>query len=135
VSGVPLVVLDASVGVKWFRDERGSAEAQRLLQDQREGVVVLHVTEHFLAEVLSVVNRRLGPTAIIPAWDAVILAEIEVHPLTPELVGEAARQCVLLGCSFYDALAPALAVLLGGELCSADRRAHKAFAGVRLLGS
>ena len=134
MSDSPVVVLDASVGAKWFRDEPGSAEAMRLLDDQRDGHVALHVPEHFVVEVLSVVNRRFGPAAVIPAWDLAVLAGIEVHPLTPELVGEAARQCAVLGCSLYDALAPALAVLLGGELCSADRRAHGGVEGVRLIG-
>ena len=63
-----------------------------------------------------------------------MLSELHVHALSPELVGEAARQCALLGCTFYDALAPALAVLIGGELISADRCAHGAFEHVRILG-
>ena len=134
MNGAPILVLDASVGVKWFRDEEGSAEARQLLGDQRESNVMLHAPAHFAVEVLSVVNRSFGSAAIISAGELLVLSGIEFHSLTPEVVGEAARQCVLLGCSFYDALAPALAVLLGGELCSADRRAHEAFAGVRLLG-
>ena len=80
------------------------------------------------------VGRLFGPAAIIPAWDAIMLSELHIHALSPELVGEAARQCALLGCTFCDALAPALAVLLGGELVSADRCAHGGFGHVRLLG-
>lgn len=128
------VVLDASVGVKWFRDEPGSAEAHGLLAQHADGAIALHVTEHFVTELLAVVNRQSGPVALIPVWDAVMLAQIEIHPLSAELVGESARQCALLGCTLYDALAPALAVLLGGELVSADRRAHAGYTGVRILG-
>jgi len=134
VSGRTLVVLDASVGVKWFRDEEGSSEANLLLVAQSKGSIDLHVSEHFVVETLSVINRSFGPLAIIPAGDALTMAEIEVHPLTPELVGETARQCALLGCTFYDALAPALAILLSAELWSADRRAHSAVPDVRLIG-
>jgi predicted nucleic acid-binding protein len=57
-----------------------------------------------------------------------------IHRSTNEVVREAAVQCELLGCSFYDALAPALAVLLGATLVSADARAHSRFPGVRLIG-
>jgi len=134
VSGVALVVLDASVGVKWFRDEDGSSEANLLLAAHREGSIDLHVSEHFVVETLSVINRSFGPSAVIPAEDALMMAEIAVHPLTPEVVGEAARQCALLGCTFYDALAPALAILLGAEFWSADRRAHGAVPDVHLIG-
>ncbi len=134
MSSATPAALDASVGVKWFRDESGSAQARALLNQHAEGTLVLHVAEHFVTELLGVVNRQFGAREIIPAWDAIALAQIEIHPLSDELVGEAARQCALLGCTFYDALAPALAVLLGGELVSADRRAHAGFADVRLIG-
>ena len=60
-------------------------------------------------------------------------AGVDVVPLTDEVVREAAAQCGALGCSFYDALAPACAVLLGATLVSADARAHSAFPGVRLI--
>jgi hypothetical protein len=49
------------------------------------------------------------------------------------VIAEAARQCDALGCSFYDALAPACAVLLDATLASADARAHGAFPGVHLI--
>lgn len=130
-----MVVLDASVGVKWFRDEPGSGEMRRLIRDHADGVIAIHVAEHFVVETLGVVNRWFGPAAILPAWDAITLAQIEVHALNPELVGEAARQCALLGCTFYDALAPALAVIMGAELVSADRRAHGAVAKARVVGA
>lgn len=134
MSGAPVVVLDASVGVKWFRDEAGSAQARAILRDHADGHIALHAAEHFTVETLGVMTRLFGPAAVIPAWDAIMLADMDIHNLTPELIGEAARQCALLGCTFYDALAPALAVLLGGELVSADRRAHGAFERVRIVG-
>ena len=128
-----MVVLDASVGVKWFRDEPGSAQARAILRDHADGRIALHAAEQFTVETLGAVSRLFGPAAIIPAWDAIMLSDLQVHALSPELVGAAARQCALLGCTFYDALAPALAVLLGGELVSADRRAHGGFEHVRIL--
>lgn len=135
MSSVTPVVLDASVGVKWFREEHGSVQARELLHQHAEGTLALHVAEHFVTELLAVVHRQFSVKEIIPAWEAIALAQIEIHPLSDELVGEAARQCALLGCTFYDALAPALAVLLGGELVSADRRAHSRFADARFIES
>ncbi|MHB1340439.1 MAG: PIN domain-containing protein [Coriobacteriia bacterium] len=51
-------------------------------------------------------------------------AGITILPLTDEVVHEAAHQAEALGCSLFDALAPACAVLLGATLVSADARAH-----------
>jgi len=61
-------------------------------------------------------------------------AGIAVIPLTDEVVREAARQCSVLGCTFYDALAPACATLLSATLVSADAKAHGRYPGVRLIG-
>jgi predicted nucleic acid-binding protein len=54
-------------------------------------------------------------------------------PLSDRVVREALVQCRVLGCTFYDALAPALATIHGATLSSADRRAHGGFEGVVLL--
>jgi predicted nucleic acid-binding protein len=132
MSAAPLV-LDASVGVKWFRDERGSDDARGLLADALEGRAELVAPVHFAHEVLGAVRRDFGPRDVTDAWD-VVNASVLLTPLTREVVVEAAGQCEALGCAFYDALSPALAELLGGQLVSADARAHAAYPGVRLLG-
>ncbi|MBA4370274.1 MAG: hypothetical protein C0418_01695 [Coriobacteriaceae bacterium] len=134
MSGPATIVLDASVGVKWFRKEAGSSEAAALYGDAVAGRVRLTVPVHFMHEFLSVLKRELGPAAVPEGWDYLEASGLNAVPLTHEVVSEAAAQCEALGCSFYDALSPALASLLGGELVSADARAHGAYPGVRLIG-
>jgi len=134
MSGPSGVVLDASVGVKWFREESGSAEAKRILEEAIRGDMRMAVPTHFVHEVLAVVDRRHDTGGILDAWDLMTEARIEIVPLTDEVVREAAAQCEALLCSFYDALAPAVASLLGATLVSADARAHGAYPGVRLIG-
>jgi predicted nucleic acid-binding protein len=129
-----LLVLDASVGVKWFKPERGSQVALEVLESAMGGVHTIAAPTHFVHEVLSVIGRLDSPAEIVPAWEIMVAAGIDVVPLTDEVVREAALQCEALGCSFYDALAPAVASLLGATLVSADARAHGAYAGVRLIG-
>lgn len=129
-----LVVLDASVGVKWFKPETGQEAALAVLAAAMAGEVVIAAPTHFVHEVLSVVARLDDPGAIVPAWESMMDAGIDVVPLTDEVVREAAAQCDALGCSFYDALAPAAASLLGATLVSADARAHGRYPGVRLIG-
>jgi predicted nucleic acid-binding protein len=127
------LVLDASVGVKWFRVEHSSDEARGLLEDALEGRAELVAPVHFAHEVLAAVRRDFGPRDVTDAWD-MVTTSVLLAPLTREVVAEAAAQCESLGCTFYDALSPALAELLGGQLVSADARAHAAYPGVRLLG-
>jgi len=128
-----VLVLDASVGVKWFKPESGQKEALDILRGALEGDVTAAVPTHFMHEVLSCVRRDFEPADIIPAWEDMLQAGIAVIPLTDEVVREAARQCSALGCTFYDALAPACATLLSATLVSADSRAHGRYPGVRLI--
>lgn len=128
-----VLVLDASVGVKWFKPEPGQESALELQARAAAGDMSLVAPVHFVHEVLSVVARHYGPRDVVPAWQKITASGIAVLPLSDEVVAEAARQCEALGCSFYDALAPACAALLGATLASADERAHGAYPGVHLI--
>ncbi len=133
MSARPVFVLDASVGVKWFKPEAGQERALDLQARAAAGEVSLAAPTHFVHEVLSVVGRYYAPIDIPPAWERIKASDIAVLPLSDEVITEAARQCELLGCSFYDALAPACASLLGATLASADERAHGAYPHVHLV--
>lgn len=128
-----LLVLDASVGVKWFKPEFGQAVALEMLRGAVADELTIAVPTHFVHEVLAFVRRYFSDEGIIPAWETLQDASLSVIPLTDEVVREAARQCALLGCSFYDALAPACAALLGATLVSANSRAHGSYPDVRLI--
>jgi predicted nucleic acid-binding protein len=127
------VVVDASVGVKWFRVEAASPQAWELLERHAEGEIDIHLPAQCMGEILAVVARSTGASGATQAWVALDMARLEQHGFSDALLHEARRQTDGLGCVFYDALAPALAVLMGADLYSADKRAHGAFPGVRLL--
>jgi predicted nucleic acid-binding protein len=127
------VILDASVGVKWFKDEAGSGAARDLYLQAVSGAVRLAAPTHFAHEVLSVVRRQFSPADVVPAWRLFESVGMNIVPLNAEVVAEAAIQCERLGCSFHDSLAPACAALLDATLASADARAHGAFPGVLLV--
>ena len=130
---VPVLVLDASVGVKWFRDEPGSDEAHRLLTAHRTGGTILAVDTLFIYEVLGAISRSRVRTDIEGAWRDLATVDLAVVPLGQELVAAAAAQRAVLGCSLYDAFSAGLASLLRAPLVSADARAHGSFPGVRLM--
>lgn len=128
-----LYVLDASVGVKWFKDEPGHEAARGLFDSALSGGIELAAPVHFAHEVLAVVRRQFGASAIPEAFSRIVASGVAVIPLSDDVVVEAARQCDVLGCSFYDALAPACASILHATLVSADVRAHGAYPGVYLV--
>ena len=128
-----VVVLDASVGVKWIKPEPGRDVALGLLRGHRDGTVRLVVASQFLHEVVAVALRRGGVQLGRLTWGSLADAELTTIGLDDRLAQAAFEQCTLLNCTFYDALAPALAEQLGATLCSADARAHARFAGVQLI--
>jgi predicted nucleic acid-binding protein len=133
MSDVPLLVLDSSVGVKWIKPEAGRDEALALLERHRDGTARIVVAAHFLHAVVAVAVRRGGPKLGRGVWSNLAAAQLTAIGLDDRLAEAACVQCEILGCSFYDALAPALAEQLGATLCSADTRAHARFKGVRLI--
>ncbi|MRS12462.1 MAG: hypothetical protein EG823_05245 [Actinobacteria bacterium] len=61
------------------------------------------------------------------------MAEVNVY-IQDDLLENEDSDAAALGCDFYAACAPAIAAMLDAELVSADRQAHAAFPGVRLVG-
>lgn len=129
-----LVVLDASVGVKWFIPESGQNEALALLRAAVDGDATLVVPDLFVYEVLRTVRRKADDASAREAVEFFkSVGLVTVPPVAPVLEATL-DQAAALGCDFYDACAPAIAVLLDAELFSADKRAHAAFPRVTLIG-
>ncbi len=134
MSDPSIVVLDSSVGVKWLKPESGSDQALALLDDHRDRRIRIVVPSLFMHEVTAVAVRRGGAELGQRVWQSLQGADLTVAGLDDTLAAAAFKQVSSLGCSFYDALAPALAGLLGGTLYSADIRAHERVEGAVLLG-
>ncbi|MHB8923821.1 MAG: type II toxin-antitoxin system VapC family toxin [Coriobacteriia bacterium] len=128
-----MAVLDASVGVKWFKNEPGSADARRVLAEHRDNATHIIVPALFVHEVVaSAVKRDVADGESV--WRLLRESNLTVVPLDDAFASAAFDQCRLLGCSFCDALAPALAMMLDAPLYSADKRTHERFPGVVLFG-
>ncbi len=128
------IVLDSSVGAKWFRDEAGSAEARELLRAHGRGEVAIVVPSLFVYEVFGVAARELTTAELAGLWRRFIAWRIRVREMDAALVPAALAVRDRLGCSLYDAFAPAVAEQAGAPLYSADERAHKAWPGVVIVG-
>ncbi len=128
------VVLDASVGVKWFRDEPGSAEARALLRAHGAGEVRIVVPSLFVYEFASVASRFLTGDEVRELWRRFLDWRISVRELGDSLMRDAFDIRDRYGCAVYDAVSSALAAQLGATLYSADRRAHGGMPDVVILG-
>jgi predicted nucleic acid-binding protein len=129
-----VLVLDASVGVKWFRAEQGSDAAWDLLASHRSGEVILAVDTLFMYEVLGALSRTLTSTHMDDVWKDLSVWNLAVVPVSQRLVVAATAQREALACSLYDAFSAGLASLLRCQLVSADARAHGGYPNVRIIG-
>lgn len=119
-----ILVVDASVVVKWFFREPATEEhaehALHVLQSVRAGTVEILQPPHWLAEVAAVI-ARLEPDAAHEAIDVLDAMEL---PIAGEAVvyKRAASLAAALRQHVFDTLYHAVALEHGAELISADRR-------------
>lgn len=121
-------VVDASVAVKWFSDEVLSAEAETLLNGHD-----LVCLDHTIVEVASALLRKARRAGAIASN---ITDHLEALEALTEIraaishVHEATALATDHGCSVYDALYVALALLEGCQLVTADEKLYIALRGV-----
>lgn len=121
-----LVVVDASVALKWVVSEPGSDAANALLTDMAEGTTTLVAPEHLVGEVGNGLRKRVAQR-ILDADDA-LGALAAITSLDLGFIGGADRWFRSLGAALdwdlttYDALYVLLALDLDSELITADLR-------------
>jgi len=130
-SEVPLVVVDASVVVKWFiaADETGVADAAALLADHAADRIRLVAPALVAHELMGVLVRRLRAEVVAEALEAFFDAGVQLVPPDRELMDLATTLVRERRVSAFDAAYGALAVSLGCALATADRRLATALDG------
>jgi predicted nucleic acid-binding protein len=126
-----MLVVDASVAVKWFIVEPGRPEAKRLL-DAGDPMIA---PELIVAEVTSVVWKRWTGGAIDRSQAAEVPRDLpqlfaELCPLAP-LAGRALAIAEELRHPAYDCFYLALAEARGAKVVTADRRFVQRLAGTQ----
>lgn len=116
------LIVDASVAVKWFVQEEGSAAAAKL----RLRKVELVAPEIILAETGNALWKHyrrgaIGLSALERAAAGLALPFLSLIRL-PELVGPALLLAAKLGHPIYDCFYLALALRDGAPIATADRR-------------
>lgn len=124
---MPRYVVDASVAAKWYFDEEHSAQAARLLADDRSD---LAAPDFIRIEVAAVAWKRVIRKEIEAGKAENILCELLTVPLdlepAVELVPAALTIALQTQRTVYDAIYLALAVQSGSPLLTGDRRLFEA---------
>ena len=139
-----MIVVDASLAVRWFLDEPFSVEAAALLADGEE----MLAPALFHVEVASTLVREanIDKSLAAPMRQAIdglegLIASATVRLIAtePESLSAAAAMAIELGHPLKDCIYLALAMELGCDLVTCDARfaakAKGVWAGVRVLGA
>lgn len=119
----PLIIIDASVGLKWILIETEMIEAAlKLRSDFMKEIIQIAVPQLFFFEVANTIYRkRIEKAAFF--LEQLMESQIKRFPLTHEVAMQAFH---LMGTnphiSFYDATYHALAIQLKGIFLTADER-------------
>jgi predicted nucleic acid-binding protein len=121
-----ILVLDASVAVKWFVAEEHTDKAFEILEDILNDPTKYAVPELFFFELNHVIYKVLGSYSKEHKQLLDILANIGFSrfSITPEYLEEIHR-FQKMGISGYDASYLGLAALLKGKWITFDETAHK----------
>jgi predicted nucleic acid-binding protein len=139
-----VIVVDASVAVKWFRDEQHSDLAERL---HAEHAGAMAAPDLFAVEVAAALVRNANEVKdarpvmeeALAAFDAMLRDEaIHLVRTGPAQLHGAARMALDLGHPLKDCIYLALAMENACDLITCDGRfaakAREVHAGLRLLG-
>lgn len=121
------IVLDASVAVKWFHDEPGTAAALKFQEAINAGDIAATVPDLLLYEVANALVRGVQKSAPEISAALRVLGEMSwdvappSHTLLEDAVALTANRPTL---TVYDAIYVALALRREAELVTADRHLH-----------
>ena len=122
--GKEIVVLDASVVVKWFVEEKHTDAALRARDDYQAGKTDIWSTQLLPFEVLNAL--RYGPgyglEELKTAGGALERYRLALSPVLGELAEASVSDAVTYGITLYDAAYVALARMLGRRMYTADEK-------------
>ena len=119
-----VVVLDASVVVKWFVDEEGTESAIDIRQDYLDGRVDIRSSELMPFEVMNALryNREFGHNDLCRCISALLKYQLKLYPLSEELGAMTVNNALNFGITVYDAAYVSISQLIGAVLYTADER-------------
>jgi predicted nucleic acid-binding protein len=140
-----VIVVDASLAVKWYADEMHSELAENWLAENAKDIIVPDI---FVSEVIGALVRhanidkslRKDSELSINRFTALFEGKwIKAQHLQPSQIKEAAQTAMIIGHPLKDCIYLALAMEMGCELMTCDAKfaakAKKVWDRVRVLGA
>lgn len=128
-----MIVLDASVVVKWFLDEEGSTEALQYEAhhvDGRDRVVAPDLLVYEIANVLSY-KKHLTDREIEGALNILEGLHLQLFSFSASELKDVVRVARKRGITVYDALYAMLAQKLGCAFVTADQELYRKLKGIQ----
>jgi predicted nucleic acid-binding protein len=127
-----IVVLDASVLVKWFVEEKDTKIALQMRSDYENGIIDIWSTQLMPFEVLNALrySQDLGQDEIEKVGDSLARSQIALYPiLDGDLRGPCIRLAFKYGLTLYDASYVALARSIDKVLYTANEKLNSKTSG------
>jgi predicted nucleic acid-binding protein len=127
-----VVVLDASVLVKWFVEEKDTKIALQMRSDYEKGIIDIWSTQLMPFEVLNALrySQDLGQDEIEKVGESLARSQIALYPLLDgNLRGPCIRLAIKYGLTVYDASYVALARSIDKILYTADEKLYSKTSG------
>lgn len=121
-----MIVLDASVVIKWFQEERDSERAVSYQAKHSRGEEQIVAPDLLLYELINVLRYQKGISdeAIDDALEVIAKLEIQIFTFSPLELKEVFRFARISEISAYDALYVVLAKRLGCGFVTADKKLY-----------
>ena len=127
MAGQEEAVVDASVAVKWFSDEEGTANALIIRQSHVEGERMLIAPDLILYELSNALRFKPGfdQDMVARAVEDLLNIQIELIGPTKELIKESSALAYRCGITIYDSCYIALGQLLGIHVYTSDKQLYQ----------
>lgn len=128
-----MIVIDASVAIKWFVVEDGREDALAILELIKNAPADFAVPEFFYIEMMSVMTRLVSDQNVLDSIvdDLYNLGFMQLR-VGAKLLKVASQISRATGISGYDALYAACAKSVKGKWLTADRKAHRKVAELKV---
>ena len=121
-----LLVLDASVILKWFKEENYTKYALKIKDDFVEGVHEIAAPDLILYEISNAMRYAgFAPDIIEEALKSLIELGIDIVVLPKEIISLAVKLSYKYNITVYDATYLALAISIGAHFVTADKKLYK----------
>lgn len=135
VERVQEVVIDASVAIKWFSQEKDSDRAVALRADHIEGRKTLVSPDLLIYEVLNALRfkPKFNSTTVARALNDLLDLRLDIMIPTREVISKCSELSYEYNITSYDSYYLALGEFLGLNVVTADNRLYEKAKSCRFL--